>query len=124
MTPHPPSWPDPRPPLPNAACSCCKGRRWWSDLRSPRDGGSPGWCCAGCHPPVHLGADERIERRTTQDMPLPADPVGRQGIFEDRALPMVQGVQKTPPRPGKSPDMRTPAMLKLIDAAMATRRTA
>jgi len=37
-------------------CSCCKGRRWWSDGR--------GWRCWACHPPDHLPKNAVTEVRT------------------------------------------------------------
>lgn len=54
---RPVSWADPAArPSPGAFCSCCKGKRWWSD--------SKGWRCWQCHPPDGLPVGSVTEVRT------------------------------------------------------------
>ena len=49
----PPAWADPATlPKPFASCSCCHGRKWWTEAAA-----SKGWRCSTCHPPLHLAAD-------------------------------------------------------------------
>jgi hypothetical protein len=57
---RPPSWSDATAlPSTGAWCSCCRGRRWWSEGRDPK-----GWRCWACHPPGHLPAEAVREAQT------------------------------------------------------------
>jgi hypothetical protein len=38
-------------------CVCCRGRKWWTDGDH-----LDFWRCWTCHPPLHLRAEEIIER--------------------------------------------------------------
>ncbi|WP_198370504.1 hypothetical protein [Roseomonas rosulenta] len=56
---RPACWSDPDDtPVEGDRCRC-GGRRWWTYAPKP-----DGWCCATCHPPVHLRADALLIVRT------------------------------------------------------------
>jgi hypothetical protein len=60
---RPPSWADPTArPSPGAFCSCCRGQRWWCEIKCRRR--QSGWRCWTCHPPDHLAAGD-VECVTT-----------------------------------------------------------
>jgi hypothetical protein len=43
-----------------AWCSCCRGRRWWTEAGPVRRG----WRCVVCRPPLHLRPEDVMERQT------------------------------------------------------------
>ncbi len=69
---RPPSWTErsPHQPMPGATCSCCRGRRWWSEAEPHREAGW-GWRCVCCHPP----APEAVVQMAGQS-PVTRDEVG------------------------------------------------
>jgi hypothetical protein len=58
---RPPAWANVSltPPM-GAWCSCCRGRRWWTERGPIRSG----WRCVVCRPPLHLRPEDVMERQT------------------------------------------------------------
>ncbi len=57
---RPTSWGNPAVlPSPGCRCSCCDGRRWWTERVRPM-----GWRCWACHPPDHFSEGDVCEVRT------------------------------------------------------------
>ena len=57
---RPPSWANAAsPPSAGCWCSCCHGRRWWTEAINPR-----GWRCSTCCPGDCLPAAQRDEVKT------------------------------------------------------------